>query len=182
MREHRAAGARRPAQGRYVALLDYLPTDRGRVATVRRLRHYIRSATGVATTHGFGPRYLHSTGQYHKGGPNTGLFLLLTAPDATTTAVPGNDYSFSVLKQAQALGDFEALVAAGRDVVHLHFDRPSVDFSTHHGTGTPESIRPVLRLPAMRTAFLIAAMVTGRLFWPPGSRNGRKAASFRLKN
>jgi hypothetical protein len=63
---------------------------------------------------------LHSTGQYHKGGPNTGRFLLLTADDATETAVPGTDYSFSALKQAQALGDFDALVAAGRDVRHYH--------------------------------------------------------------
>jgi len=94
----------------------------------------------MATTHGVGPRYLHSTGQYHKGGPNTGLFVLLTAPDATTTAVPGTDYSFSALKQAQALGDFDALVAAGRDVLHMHFDRASADVGgaiervlEHHG-------------------------------------------------
>jgi hypothetical protein len=130
VREHRTAGSERPVQGRYVALLDYLPTDPARVATVSRLRDRIRGATRAVTTHGFGPRYLHSTGQYHKGGPNTGRFLLLTAPDDTTTAVPGTDYSFSVLKQAQALGDFEALVAAGRDVTHLHFDRPSADFSS----------------------------------------------------
>jgi hypothetical protein len=63
---------------------------------------------------------LHSTGQYHKGGPNTGRFLLLTADDASETTVPGTDYSFSALKQAQALGDFEALVAAGRAVLHYH--------------------------------------------------------------
>jgi glucose-6-phosphate isomerase len=130
VREHRAAGAGRPEVGRYVALLDYLPTDRGRKVTVSRLRQRIRRATRAATTHGFGPRYLHSTGQYHKGGPNTGRFFLLTAPDETTTSVPGTDYSFSVLKQAQALGDFEALVAAGRDVVHFHFDSPSTDFSS----------------------------------------------------
>jgi glucose-6-phosphate isomerase len=130
VREHRAAAESGPARGRYVALLDYLPTDAARQTTVSRLRQDIRRATHAATTHGFGPRYLHSTGQYHKGGPNTGRFLLLTAPDETTTAVPGTDYSFSVLKQAQALGDFEALVAAGRDVVHFHFDSPSADFSS----------------------------------------------------
>jgi hypothetical protein len=81
----------------------------------------------IATTYGIGPRYLHSTGQYHKGGTNTGLFILLTAGDATTTAVPEADYTFSVLKQAQALGDFEALKATGRDVVHFHFDAPGPD-------------------------------------------------------
>ena len=133
VRENRVAQPSGPAaSGRYVALLDYLPVDRGRPAAVSRLRQRIRhvTLTHAATTHGFGPRYLHSTGQYHKGGPSTGLFILLTAPDETTTPVPGTDYSFSVLKQAQALGDFNALVAAGRDVVHLHVDQPAADFSS----------------------------------------------------
>jgi hypothetical protein len=129
IREHRPS-QRRSGTGRYVALLDYLPNDDGRVAAVSGLRNRIREVTGSATTHGFGPRYLHSTGQYHKGGPNTGLFVLLTAADEITTAVPGTNYSFSVLKQAQALGDFEALVAAGRHVVHMHFDVPGAEFSS----------------------------------------------------
>jgi hypothetical protein len=120
---------RHPTIARYVALLDYLPADRSREALVSRLRRTIRQRTGAATTHGVGPRYLHSTGQYHKGGPNSGIFLLLTAADATTTPVPGEAYSFRTLKQAQALGDFEALVAAGRDVVHYHVDDPAADFS-----------------------------------------------------
>ncbi len=130
VREHRP-GARTPQalRGRYIAILDYFPIDDARKAAVDRARTLLRRLTGCATTHGFGPRYLHSTGQYHKGGPNSGLFILLTAADQTTTAVPGTDYSFSVLKQAQALGDFEALVAAGRDVVHYHLDDPGVDFS-----------------------------------------------------
>jgi hypothetical protein len=123
VREHR--GRREPAaglSGRYLAILDYLPGDPARTAAMNDLRRRIRARTQWATTRGLGPRYLHSTGQYHKGGPNTGLFVLLTAADRTTTAVPGTDYSFSVLKQSQALGDFAALAAAGRDVVHLHFD------------------------------------------------------------
>jgi len=119
-----------PPSSRYVALLDYLPLDAARVETVARVRARIRSVTRAATTHGLGPRYLHSTGQYHKGGPNTGIFVLLTAADELTTSVPGADYSFSVLKQAQALGDFEALVAADRRVIHLHFDTPGGDFSS----------------------------------------------------
>ena len=126
VREHRAsrdtAGGWR---GRYVAILDYLPADHARRTSIDRFRAQIRAKTRCATTHGIGPRYLHSTGQYHKGGPNTGLFVLLTTSDRTTTAVPGADYSFSVLKQAQALGDFDALSEAGRDVVHVHFDDPS---------------------------------------------------------
>ena len=93
------------------------------------MRRDIRRLARVATTHGVGPRYLHSTGQYHKGGPNTGLFILLTAGDATKTPIPGTRYTFSVLKHAQALGDFEALAAAGRHVVHYHFDDPEADVS-----------------------------------------------------
>ena len=102
--------------------------DATRGATVDRVRRELRQRTGLATTYGVGPRYLHSTGQYHKGGPNTGTFLLFTAKDETTTPVPGEPYSFSTLKHAQALGDFEALVAAGRTVIHYHIDDPAADF------------------------------------------------------
>lgn len=115
--------------GRYIAILDYLPGDPGRAETINRLRATLRRRAGLATTYGVGPRYLHSTGQYHKGGPNTGVFLLLTAADAGATPVPGADYSFSTLKQAQALGDFEALAAAGRHVVHYHIDDPLADYT-----------------------------------------------------
>jgi hypothetical protein len=94
---------------------------------VGRLRSALRRRARLATTYGVGPRYLHSTGQFHKGGPNTGVFLLFTAADATATPVPGAGYTFSTLKQAQALGDFEALAAADREVVHYHFDDPAID-------------------------------------------------------
>jgi hypothetical protein len=117
----------RPPGPRYLALLDYLPADPARADVVARVRASHRRATGHATTHGIGPRYLHSTGQYHKGGPNTGLFVLITGVDATRTQVPDQNYSFSSLKFAQALGDFEALVAAGRDVVHCHFEAAPAD-------------------------------------------------------
>jgi len=127
-REHRV-GAAEAHIGRYVAVLDYVPADATRPEVVGRLREAIRRRSGVATTYGVGPRYLHSTGQYHKGGPNSGRFILLTAADRSATVVPGTDYTFSVLKQAQALGDYEALVAAGREVVHYHFDDPAADFS-----------------------------------------------------
>jgi hypothetical protein len=129
-REHRPTTSRGPAwAGRYVAVLDYLPAEPQRGDAVRRLRHALRRRSQVATTHGTGPRYLHSTGQFHKGGPNSGLFVLVTGADVSDTPVPGTDYSFSVLKQAQALGDFDALVAAGREVVHCHVDDASADFS-----------------------------------------------------
>jgi glucose-6-phosphate isomerase len=124
-REYRGAA---PAGGRYVAILDYVSADATRGATIDRGRRELRQRTGLASTYGVGPRYLHSTGQYHKGGPNTGMFLLITATDATTTPVPGEPYSFRTLKEAQALGDFEALVAAGRTVIHYHLDDPAADF------------------------------------------------------
>jgi glucose-6-phosphate isomerase len=128
-REHRpavAAYARRRA-GRYAAILDYLPGDSDRTHAIAALRAALRHRARVATTYGIGPRYLHSTGQYHKGGPNTGVFMIFTAADAGGTPVPGTNYTFSTLKQAQALGDFEALSAAGREVVHYHIDDPNVD-------------------------------------------------------
>ena len=128
-REHRPAAESAHTRRRYVALLDYLPADSHRLALVERLRDAIRHRLGLATTHGLGPRYLHSTGQYHKGGPNSGIFVLLTSADASATPVPETNYTFSTLKQAQALGDFDALVANGREVVHYHLDDPSSDFS-----------------------------------------------------
>jgi glucose-6-phosphate isomerase len=115
--------------GMYIAILNYLPADGRRTMTIEAARERLRQSTGLATTHGIGPRYLHSTGQYHKGGPNTGAFLLLTAKDATDTPVPDAGYSFSTLKQAQALGDFDALAASGRHVIHCHFDDPAADVS-----------------------------------------------------
>ena len=74
----------------------------------------------MASTFGVGPRYLHSTGQYHKGGPNRTLAFVITANDATETPVPGAGYSFSVLKRAQALGDAQTLEAHERRTVRLH--------------------------------------------------------------
>jgi hypothetical protein len=127
-REHHRSEDVPPARpARYVAILDYLPPDPRRAELVSRLRSALRRRARLATTYGVGPRYLHSTGQFHKGGPNTGMFLLFTAADATATPVPGAGYTFSTLKHAQALGDFEALVAADREVVHYHFDDPTID-------------------------------------------------------
>jgi hypothetical protein len=118
-----------PAGSSYLAILDYLPTDHERGAMMARLRAAFRQRRKMATTYGVGPRYLHSTGQYHKGGPNTGVFLLLTAGDQTRTDIPGMGYSFSILKHAQAFGDFDALVANGRRVIHYHFDDSAIDIT-----------------------------------------------------
>ncbi len=136
IRLSRSVRQRDPAP-RYLAILDYLPVDTGRADVIARVRDEHRRATHDATTHGVGPRYLHSTGQYHKGGPNTGVFVLLTGGDTTTTPVPGEAYSFNALKHAQALGDFDALVAAGRDVAHIHLENPAAPL--------PELIARVVR-------------------------------------
>jgi hypothetical protein len=125
-REFRPTGVPKPS---YLAILDYLPADPARARMITRLRAGLRARLGLATTHGVGPRYLHSTGQYHKGGPNTGLFCIVTAADTTATSVPGAGYTFSTLKHAQAFGDFDALAAGGRTVIHHHFDDPAADFT-----------------------------------------------------
>jgi glucose-6-phosphate isomerase len=112
------------APGSYLALLAYLTEG---AATDRRLaaiRTRLRDATRMATTVGYGPRYLHSTGQYHKGGPAHGLFMLLTAEDAEDAAVPGQPYTFGVFKRAQALGDLEALGRHGQRALRVHLHGP----------------------------------------------------------
>jgi hypothetical protein len=75
---------------------------------------------GIATTLGYGPRFLHSTGQLHKGGPDNGLFLQITADHTEDVSIPGEPYSFGVLADAQALGDLRALQDLGRSVIRLH--------------------------------------------------------------
>ena len=117
-----AIGQLRPPD--YVAFLSYLPADHLVEEAIREIRLAIRSRAKVASTFGVGPRYLHSTGQYHKGGPNTCVAFVITADDDTSTAIPGADYSFSVLKRAQALGDVETLQAHKRRVVRIHLGKP----------------------------------------------------------
>ena len=107
--------------GDYIAFLSYLPGESAIQSVLADIRLDLRRRTKAATTFGLGPRYLHSTGQYHKGGPNTCVAFVLTADDETQTEIPEAGYSFSVLKRAQALGDVQALEAHGRRVVRLHF-------------------------------------------------------------
>jgi transaldolase/glucose-6-phosphate isomerase len=109
------------APGDYAAVLSYLPASPDVERAVAGARRAIRARTLAATTFGVGPRYLHSTGQYHKGGPNTVVAFVLTGDDQTETAIPEAGYSFAVLKRAQALGDVETLEARGRRTVRLHF-------------------------------------------------------------
>ncbi|MFN2241885.1 MAG: bifunctional transaldolase/phosoglucose isomerase [Anaerolineae bacterium] len=108
------------APGDYVALMAYLSETPAIDQALQAIRLKLRDRLTLATTLGYGPRFLHSTGQFHKGGPDTGLFLQLTADDAEDAAVPGEPYSFGVLKRAQALGDLEALRKHGRRVVRIH--------------------------------------------------------------
>ena len=108
----------------YVALLAFLP-DRFEIkARLAALAEKIRTQTKLAVTLGFGPRYLHSTGQLHKGGANNGVFILITANQTEDLPVPGEKYSFAQLELAQAMGDFEALEAKGRWLVHLRAEDP----------------------------------------------------------
>jgi hypothetical protein len=86
------------------------------------LRKAVRDATRAATTVGYGPRFLHSTGQLHKGGPPTGIFLQITCEDEVDIDIPGSKFGFSVLKQSQALGDMQALQSRRRPAVSLHLE------------------------------------------------------------
>ena len=90
---------------------------------MQQIRVSVRDARKVATTLGYGPRFLHSTGQLHKGGPDTGVFLQLTSEDINDIDVPGEKFSFGVLKHAQSLGDFEALSNRHRRVVRIDLGR-----------------------------------------------------------
>ncbi len=104
----------------YVALMAYIDRTDPYDALLQSLRRTIAGRTRLATTVGFGPRFLHSTGQLHKGGPDTGLFVQITNTDAEDVTVPGAGYTFGILKRAQALGDLLALRDAGRRVVRVH--------------------------------------------------------------
>ncbi|HEY7792168.1 MAG TPA: bifunctional transaldolase/phosoglucose isomerase [Vicinamibacterales bacterium] len=108
------------SDGHYVAMQAYLTESPETDRALQAIRLRIRDARRVATTVGYGPRFLHSTGQFHKGGPNTGMFLQLTADDREDAALPGEPYGFSVFKAAQALGDFQALQQHGRRALRVH--------------------------------------------------------------
>lgn len=110
----------RIASGDYAAILAYVQMNEAHEASLQQSRHRIRDRKHAATTLGFGPRFLHSTGQAHKGGPNTGVFLQVTCDDARDLPVPGRRYSFGTVKAAQARGDFAVLAERGRRALRVH--------------------------------------------------------------
>ncbi|MCG8590507.1 MAG: transaldolase [Proteobacteria bacterium] len=114
-----AAHVAQAQPGDYLSLNVYLERTPAIEARLQGLRQYLRDRLGVATTLGFGPRFLHSTGQLHKGGPNSGVFLQIEADDARDVAIPGQRMTFGVLKDAQARGDFEVLVERGRRALRV---------------------------------------------------------------
>jgi transaldolase/glucose-6-phosphate isomerase len=142
--------------GDYVAINAYLPRDARRSTALQELRAAVLERTGCATTVGFGPRFQHSTGQLHKGGPNRGVFLEITVEHRRDIVIPNQGLSFAVLERAQALGDYEALLARQRRLLRIHL--------------------PTLRaLPQ-----LVQAMQTGRLA-ARGRRSSGSSAAVRRR-
>ena len=106
--------------GAYIALMAYLQRNDKHQAQLSELARLLTRRLGVPATVGFGPRFLHSTGQLHKGGPQEGLFVQITHKDAEDVDIPEHAYSFGVLKRAQAIGDFQALQERKRPIIRLH--------------------------------------------------------------
>ena len=107
----------------YFALLAFIQMNSEHEARLQEIRHTARNKKRVATCLGFGPRFLHSTGQAYKGGPNSGVFLQVTCDDAVDLPVPGQKYTFGVVKAAQARGDFQVLVERGRRALRVHLGK-----------------------------------------------------------
>ncbi|MBT3322403.1 MAG: glucose-6-phosphate isomerase [Anaerolineae bacterium] len=107
-------------EGDYVSLQAYLPRNERVGTSLQKIRKAIQEKTGLATTLGFGPRFLHSTGQLHKGGANNGIFIQITADGVTDIDIPTQGMSFGTLERAQVLGDYAALLANGRRVLRIH--------------------------------------------------------------
>jgi transaldolase / glucose-6-phosphate isomerase len=109
--------------GDYFAVLAYIPMNAENEKALQAIRHAVRDSKKVATCLGFGPRFLHSTGQAYKGGPNSGVFLQITCDDASDLAVPGQKYTFGTVKAAQARGDFAVLAERGRRALRVHLGK-----------------------------------------------------------
>ena len=115
-----AAHFKRISAGDYVALNAYVERNDSNHGLLQDIRKGLRDSKKVATTLGYGPRFLHSTGQLHKGGPNSGVFIQITAEDAEDLPIPGEPYTFGTLKSAQALGDFLSLSRRHRRAIRVH--------------------------------------------------------------
>ena len=111
------------AEGDYLSIMAYVEETDGVTNAVNMLRQYAMRKHRIATTLGYGPRFLHSTGQLHKGGPNTGLFLQMAADVRSDIPIPGERFGFGTLAAAQAIGDYEALKETGRRVVRINLGR-----------------------------------------------------------
>ena len=109
--------------GDYFAVLGYIPMNAANERVLQGIRHAVRDKKKVATVLGFGPRFLHSTGQAYKGGPNSGVFLQITCDDAKDLPVPGQKYTFGIVKAAQARGDFAVLAERGRRALRVHLGK-----------------------------------------------------------
>ena len=106
--------------GDYFAVLGYVQMNAEHEQSLQTIRHAVRDKKRVATCLGFGPRFLHSTGQAYKGGPNSGVFLQITCDDSVELPVPGQKYTFGIVKAAQARGDFQVLADRGRRALRVH--------------------------------------------------------------
>jgi transaldolase/glucose-6-phosphate isomerase len=109
--------------GDYFAVLGFIEMNGAHEAQLQSIRHAVREKKHVATCLGFGPRFLHSTGQAYKGGPNSGVFLQITCDDAADVPVPGQKYTFGVVKAAQARGDFQVLADRNRRALRVHLGK-----------------------------------------------------------
>jgi transaldolase / glucose-6-phosphate isomerase len=117
---HIRAHLNRLHAGDYFAVLGYVQMNEAHESKLQAIRHAVRDKRRVATCLGFGPRFLHSTGQAYKGGPNSGVFLQITCDDAADLPVPGQKYTFGTVKAAQARGDFQVLAERNRRALRVH--------------------------------------------------------------
>lgn len=132
------SGAR---DGDYIAVLAYVQESAVHDDLLQSVRTRLRDSMKVATTTGYGPRFLHSTGQLHKGGPASGIFLQITDDNSHDLAIPGEPYTFGVLKQAQALGDFQSLASRSRLALRLHLGK-NVDSGLSRLLEIAREVRP----------------------------------------
>ncbi|MFH2102490.1 MAG: bifunctional transaldolase/phosoglucose isomerase [Chloroflexota bacterium] len=116
-------------EGDYIAINAYLPRTEEMTSQLSQLRKAIFERTGQATMLGFGPRFLHSTGQLHKGGPNSGLFIQITAEPEADIEIPGQGITFGALQRAQATGDYEALAGRDRRILQIHLQSKTLLFN-----------------------------------------------------
>jgi transaldolase/glucose-6-phosphate isomerase len=142
------AHLRRARAGDYIALLDYVMETPEHDDLFQAIRTHLRDALHLATTTGYGPRFLHSTGQLHKGGPASGVFIQVTADNAVDVPLPNEPFTFGVLKRAQALGDFQSLSSRNRRAIRLHL-----------GTDVAAGLRTLLEI--VQTAFPIVQSHAG---------------------